>query len=317
MTSGAGVPADPDGPRSGPARRTGTKAPPVSGRRSTPRSTSSTRTSSGTAARPRPRRSSTGHVAPALPATGVLVTGGASGIGRATALAVAEAGRPVVVWDLDGGGAAETAELCARTYGVRSWAATVDVSDSAALGPALADALVAVESIGGFVHAAGIAGPVPLDSIDEAAWDAVLDVNVRAAAMLLRDLLGPFRAAGPGSAAVLVSSIEGLFGSALLPAYCSSKAAVLGLVRSVAQRYALDGFRVNAVCPGAVATPMLQPALDLPDFRERIEERTPLSRIADPSEIARPIRFLLSEEASFVTGTHLVVDGGLTSVTAI
>jgi NAD(P)-dependent dehydrogenase (short-subunit alcohol dehydrogenase family) len=247
----------------------------------------------------------------------VLVTGGASGIGRATALAVAEAGRPVAVWDVDGDGAIETAELCARAHGVRTHAAAVDVVDSAAHGPALADALVALGSVGGFVHAAGISGPMSVDFLDEAAWDPVFDVNVRAAALLLRALLDPFRAAGPGSAAVLVSSIEGLFGSAMLTAYCSSKAAVLGLMRSVAHRYALDGFRVNAVCPGAVATPMLVPAFELPGFRERIEERTPLGRIADPAEIARPIRFLLSEEASFVTGTHLVIDGGMTAVTAI
>ncbi len=319
MTPVAGTPAGTPESRNGPARRTGTvtKAPSKASRRSTPRSTLSTRTASGAAARPRPRRATPGHVAPAVPGTGVLITGGASGIGRATALAMAEAGRPVAVWDMDGEGAAETAEMCARTHGVRACAATIDVTDSSAHGPALAEALDSLESIGGFVHAAGISGPMSIDFIDEATWDPVLDVNVRAAALLLRALLEPFRAAGPGSAAVLVSSIEGLFGSAMLAAYCSSKAAVLGLMRSVAHRYAIDGFRVNAVCPGAVATPMLIPAFDLPGFRQRIEERTPLGRIADPAEIARPIRFLLSDEASFVTGTHLVVDGGMTSVTAI
>jgi len=71
------------------------------------------------------------------------------------------------------------------------------------------------------------------------------------------------------------------------------------------------------VCPGAVATPMLEPAFELPGFREQIEERTPLQRISTPEEIARPIRFLLSDEASFIAGTYLVVDGGLTSITAI
>ena len=127
----------------------------------------------------------------------------------------------------------------------------------------------------------------------------------------------PFRQAGPGSAAVLVSSIEGFFGSSVLTAYCASKAGVLGVMRSLAQRFAREGFRVNAVCPGAVATPMLEPAFALPGFREQIEERTPLGRISTPDEIARPIRFLLSTEASFITGTHLTVDGGMTAVTAI
>jgi NAD(P)-dependent dehydrogenase (short-subunit alcohol dehydrogenase family) len=88
-------------------------------------------------------------------------------------------------------------------------------------------------------------------------------------------------------------------------------------MRSLAQRFASEGFRVNAVCPGAVATPMLEPAFAIPGFREQIEERTPLQRISTPEEIARPIRFLLSSEASFVTGAHLTVDGGMTAVTAI
>jgi NAD(P)-dependent dehydrogenase (short-subunit alcohol dehydrogenase family) len=88
-------------------------------------------------------------------------------------------------------------------------------------------------------------------------------------------------------------------------------------MRSLAQRFAVEGFRVNAICPGAVVTPMLEPAFDLPGFREQIEERTPLQRVATPDEIARPIRFLLSAEASFITGAHLTVDGGMTAVTAI
>jgi NAD(P)-dependent dehydrogenase (short-subunit alcohol dehydrogenase family) len=89
------------------------------------------------------------------------------------------------------------------------------------------------------------------------------------------------------------------------------------VMRSIAHRFATEGFRVNAVCPGAVSTPMLAPALELPGFREQLEGRTPLGRISTPDEIARPIRFLLSDEASFITGAHLTIDGGLTAVTAV
>jgi NAD(P)-dependent dehydrogenase (short-subunit alcohol dehydrogenase family) len=88
-------------------------------------------------------------------------------------------------------------------------------------------------------------------------------------------------------------------------------------MRSIGHRFAMEGFRVNAVCPGAVATPMLAPAFEIPGFRRQLEERTPLQRVSTPDEIARPIRFLLSDEASFITGAHLTIDGGLTSVTAI
>jgi NAD(P)-dependent dehydrogenase (short-subunit alcohol dehydrogenase family) len=251
------------------------------------------------------------------PSTGVLVTGGGSGIGRATALALAEVGRPVAIWDVNAEGAEETASLCRDSHGcVAEWA-EIDVADSAAVADGVVKTAATLGSLGGFVHAAGVPGPMSVDFIDDELWDRTLNVNLRGAAMISKALLEPFRVAGPGSAAVFISSIEGLYGSAMLTAYCASKGGVLGVMRSIAHRFAMEGFRVNAVCPGAVATPMLEPAFELPGFREQVEERTPLQRISTPEEIARPIRFLLSDEASFVTGTYLVVDGGLTSITAI
>jgi NAD(P)-dependent dehydrogenase (short-subunit alcohol dehydrogenase family) len=222
----------------------------------------------------------------------------------------------VAIWDINGEGAEETATLCAAAGVASHWTA-IDVADSAAVGKAVPEAVRALGTLGGFVHGAGVSGPMSVDFIDDDLWDSVLNVNVRAAVMIARSLIGPFAAAGPGSAMVLISSIEGLFGSSLLTAYCASKSSVLGVMRSIGHRMASDGVRVNAVCPGAVATPMLLPAFEIPGYRRSIEERTPLGRISMPEEIARPIRFLLSDEASFVTGTHLVIDGGMTSITAI
>ncbi|MGB7050706.1 MAG: SDR family oxidoreductase [Acidimicrobiales bacterium] len=256
---------------------------------------------------------------PALgrPATGVLVTGGASGIGRATALALSEVGRPVMVWDVDAEGAADTVTLCRDRHGTTAASAEVDVRDSRLLPDAVGAAEASLGSLGGFVHAAGVSGPMTVDLIDDETWDTTLGVNLKSAVMITKSLVAPFQRAGPGSAMVLISSIEGLFGSAILTAYCASKGGVLGVMRSIAQHFGASGIRVNALCPGAVDTPMLAPALALPGFRDQLEASTPLQRLAQPEEIARPVRFLLSEEASFVTGAHLTVDGGLTSVTAI
>ncbi len=251
------------------------------------------------------------------PGTGVLVTGGGSGIGRQTAIALAEVGRPVAIWDVDADGAEETAALCRDLHGTPAHWSVVDVADTAALQTAVPRAAAELGTLGGFVHAAGVPGAATVDLIDDEIWDATINVNLRAAVMISRLLLEPFRQAGPGSAAVLISSIEGLFGSDILTAYCASKGGVIGVMRSIGHRFAAEGFRVNAVCPGAVDTPMLAPAFELPGFRQQLEERTPLKRVSSPDEIARPIRFLLSDEASFITGATLTIDGGLTSVTAV
>lgn len=247
------------------------------------------------------------------PATPVVVTGGGSGIGRATCIALAEVGRPVAAWDLNGAGAKETAALCAD-LGVATHAVEIDVRDQAAIEAATAGTVDALGGVGGLCHAAGVAGPMPVDFIDEATWDAVLDVNLRAQAFLVRALLPALKAANPGSAVVGIASVEAILGNGMIPAYCSSKAGLLGLTRSLAHRLAVDSIRVNAVCPGAVDTPMLAPALAFPEARATIESKIPLARVCDPSEIAKAVRFLLSDDASYVHGTALVVDGGMTVV---
>lgn len=248
---------------------------------------------------------------PVSPTTGVVVTGGGSGIGRAVCLALADAGRPVAAWDLDGAGAAETAAMCSS---VGTHHLGIDVRASDGLPAAVAAAREALGPIGGLVHAAGVSGPMPIDFMTDDAWDAVLDVNLRAEAMLARAFTEALREAMPGAAIVGIASVEAIIGNGMIPAYCASKAGLLGLTRSLAHRFGLEGIRVNAVCPGAVDTPMLAPVLGMPDAKRQLEGRIPLRRIAQPADIAKVVRFLLSDDASYVHGAAIVVDGGMTAV---
>jgi NAD(P)-dependent dehydrogenase (short-subunit alcohol dehydrogenase family) len=245
------------------------------------------------------------------PASAVVVTGGASGIGRATALALAEAGRPVAIWDLDLAACARAAEACSAAGAPRTHARAVDVRDLAAIQAACASVEGDMGPVGGLVHAAGVAHFGPLEILDDAAWNATIDVNLRAFVHLVRELVPALRRGGPGSAIVGISSVEGWIGHGMLPAYCASKAGLLGLVRSFAHGFAREGIRVNAVCPGAIDTPMLAPMLSDPKYKANLEKRIPLGRVAQPAEVGRAVRFLLSDDASYVTGQDLVVDGGM------
>jgi NAD(P)-dependent dehydrogenase (short-subunit alcohol dehydrogenase family) len=247
----------------------------------------------------------------------VVVTGAASGIGLATCLALAEAGRPVAAWDLDAAGARRIARRCADEHGVAAIGLGVDVTETSTLASAVDRSVARVGPVGGLVHSAGVAGAAPVTAVDDEGWDAVLDVNLRAAATLTRALHHSLREANPGSAIVYLSSIEGLVGNTWLAAYCASKAGLLGLTRSVAHTLGPDGIRVNSICPGAVDTPLLAPLLEIPGARASLEARTPLGRLAQPADIAKVARFLLSDEAAYITGTSVVVDGGLSAVAGL
>jgi len=247
------------------------------------------------------------------PATPVVVSGGGSGIGRACCLALADVGRPVSAWDVDAGGAAETARLCGDR-GVASTSVAVDVTATDAVVGAIASTTSALGAIGGLVHAAGIVRPALDDVVDLDTWDDVLAVNLRAEALLVSALLPSFRDAGPGSAIVGISSIEGLIGHGFIPSYVASKHALIGLTRSLAHRLGPDRIRANAVCPGYVETPMLAPTIATPEARSSFEHKVPLGRLAEPADVARVVRFLLSDEAAYVNGAVIVVDGGVTAV---
>lgn len=238
--------------------------------------------------------------------SGVVVTGGASGIGRASAEALIDDGRQVSLWDISPAVTDVAAEL--GVHGV-----ALDVTDQAAVDAAARAAAEAMGGIDGLVHAAGAVSPDPIGVLTAELWDKVVDVNLRAHALISQALL-PWLREAEGAAIVGISSIEAIVGNGAIPSYCASKAGLLGLTRSMAGQLGAEGIRVNAVCPGFIETPMLAGALSVPGLRERFEGAAALGRIGRPEEIGDAVAFLMSARASFITGAHLVVDGGTTVV---
>ena len=245
-------------------------------------------------------------------APAVLVTGAASGIGRATARALAAVGRDLILWDIQ----AEPLAALAADLPVATTIAAFDVTDASARAAALEQARREHPQIVGFVHAAGVSGPEPITAFTQESWDRTIAINLTTAAAMTHELAPDLAATGE-AAIVYISSVEGWFGHEWLPAYCTSKSGLLGLARAAGMELAKQGVRVNCICPGAIETPMLQPLLDFDEFRQRTIDRTPLGRLGQPEDIADVIVFLLSHQARFVTGTSLVVDGGLTSIGGI
>lgn len=243
-----------------------------------------------------------------LPSTGVVITGGASGIGLASAQALAAVGRPVAIWDIDGAKAEAMAEAIAAQYGVPSIGLAIDMRQIDALAGAIERTRSALPNIGALVHAAGIVDTGSLEGITPQSWDDGIAVHLRALAFLVQALIGDFKA-NPGSAVVAITSINATLGNHINPIYTAAKGGMLSLVRSLADRLAHDGVRINSLSPGFVVTAMTQPTIDALSA-DHIAKRILMERLGRPEEIGRVARFLLSDEASYITGAELVVDGG-------
>jgi len=241
----------------------------------------------------------------------VIVTGAASGIGEATARAFAEEGARVIVVDVN----EEDGRAVAGDVGGRF--ERVDVGDAAAVaalirGTADREGRLDVVVSNAFATAVG-----RLEFLDVEGWRRTLEVTLTAPFTALRAVAPLMRAAG-GGAIVNVASISGLGGDRGLAAYNAAKAGVVNLTRTAALELAASGIRVNAVCPGLVDTPPLRRAFEaFPDRRPVAEAAIPLGRLARPEEVARVILFLASDDASYMTGAAVVVDGGLTAWTGI
>jgi NAD(P)-dependent dehydrogenase (short-subunit alcohol dehydrogenase family) len=238
-----------------------------------------------------------------------IITGAASGIGLACALRFAREGAAVVGTDL-----AESTEW--KQVVEAAPAASfhcLDVRDGDAQKEAAAAALKAHGRIDALVTSAGVAGGGPVHLIDVEEWQRVQDVNLKGTFLSARSVLPTMLEQGSGSI-VTIASVEGLEGAEGGTTYNASKGGVVLLTRCMAMDYGRRGIRVNAVCPGFIDTPLFRSVVggeQFPEkYRERIREQHKLGRFGRPEEIAGAALFLASDDASFVTGVALPVDGG-------
>jgi len=244
-----------------------------------------------------------------------LVTGAASGIGAATALRLARQGARVAGLDLQQPPAGPWKEVEEAGPGASFHVASVCAEDE--VRRAVAEVMEAHGGLDVVVNAAGVAGGGQVENTEVSDWDRVMDVNVKGIFLVCKHTIPHLRARGAGSI-VNIASIEGLVATEQTASYGASKGAVVQLTRNLAVDHSHEGIRVNSICPGLIETGMTEILVKaeegpLRKLRDDFIDRHLLRRAGRPEEVAAAILFLASDEASFVTGSALVVDGGWTA----
>lgn len=245
----------------------------------------------------------------------VIVTGGGSGIGQATAIAFGEAGANVVVADVDQDGGTETASMITNETAGDGTFVEVDVTDDEDVEKMVETATSEYGGLDVAFNNAGLPGTFDaVDEISEEDWEAIIDVNLSGVWRCMRKEI-PVMLDHGGGAIVNTASILGKVGEAGTPAYTASKHGVVGLTKVAALERATDAIRINAVCPGYIETQMLDDAGVTTDEEMRAETEAlhPMERLGTADEIAEAVLWIASEKASFATGETLAIDGGYLS----
>jgi 3-oxoacyl-[acyl-carrier protein] reductase len=237
-----------------------------------------------------------------------LVTGSARGIGKAIAETLAKRGANLIVTDLNVDQAAATAEEIRSNIGVETLALQVDVSDFNSVNAMIKGALEAFDQVDILINNAGITRDNLIMRMDESDWDSVLDVNLKGAWNCSKALIRSMMKKRYGRI-INISSVSGLAGQAGQTNYSASKAGLVGFTKALAREVASRNITVNAVAPGFIPTAL---TVDLPDeLKEGMMKLIPLNRWGTPEEIAYAVAFFTSEEAGYITGQVLSVDGGM------
>jgi len=248
----------------------------------------------------------------------VIVTGAAGGIGRATVERLAREGAQIVAVDLKQSPLDEALAL-ATSAGAEAIAVGADVTAPSDVQRYVDEAVTRFGGVDALFNNAGIEGAVaPIDQYPDEVFEQVMAVNVGGVFLGMKHVVPALRARG-GGAIVNTSSVAGLTGNALIPAYVASKHAVVGLTRAGAQTYGADGIRVNAICPSPIETRMMRSieagvSPEQPEeIKKMMEANIPLGRYGSPEEVAALVAFLCSDDARFINGGIYAIDGGMTS----
>jgi NAD(P)-dependent dehydrogenase (short-subunit alcohol dehydrogenase family) len=238
-----------------------------------------------------------------------LVTGAGAGIGRAIAETFAREGANVVVADRDGEAALETAETIVKSNGAAQ-AETVDVTDTEQVKALMQRLAATFGRLDVLVNNAGVGERSDFRHIDDAAWDKVWKTNVDGTVRCAREAFDLLKASGKASV-INLSSVMATKHTRQMSVYSATKGAVSALSRSLAVEYAPYGIRVNALCPGYVETALIGRYMQKPMIAKALLTQTPLRRFGTPQDIANAALFLASDEAAYITGAGLHVDGGM------